>query len=153
MNINFILNGESVSVDAPEDATLLWTLRERLKLTGTKYACGISVCGACTIHMDGKPMRSCTIPVATAAGRKVTTIEGLSEKNDHPLQVAFQEEQVPQCGYCQSGQIMQAASLLKENPTPTDEQIISHMDGNLCRCGTYTRVMKAIKRVVKEGQS
>ena len=153
MKINFILNGESVSVDAPENATLLWTLRERLKLTGTKFGCGISACGACTIHMDGIPMRSCSIPITTAAGREVTTIEGLSEKNDHPLQVAFQQEQVPQCGYCQSGQIMQAASLLNENPKPSDEQIIRHMDGNLCRCGTYTRVLKAIKQVVKEGQS
>ncbi|MFT7036282.1 MAG: isoquinoline 1-oxidoreductase alpha subunit [Cyclobacteriaceae bacterium] len=153
MKIDFILNGEDVSVEAPEDAILLWTLRERLKLTGTKFGCGISVCGACTVHLDGTAIRSCSTPLSMVVGREVTTIEGLDENNNHPLQVAYQEEQVPQCGYCQSGQIMQAVSLLNENPTPTDEQIISHMDGNLCRCGTYTRVLKAIKRVVKEGQS
>jgi isoquinoline 1-oxidoreductase alpha subunit len=153
MKIDFILNGEDVSVEAPEDAILLWTLRERLKLTGTKFGCGISVCGACTVHLDGAAIRSCSTPLSMVVGREVTTIEGLDENNNHPLQVAYQEEQVPQCGYCQSGQIMQAVSLLNENPTPTDEQIISHMDGNLCRCGTYTRVLKAIKRVVKEGQS
>jgi isoquinoline 1-oxidoreductase alpha subunit len=153
MKIDFILNGEDVSVEAPEDAILLWTLRERLKLTGTKFGCGISVCGACTVHLDGAAIRSCSTPLSMVVGREVTTIEGLDENNNHPLQVAYQEEQVPQCGYCQSGQIMQAVSLLNENPTPTDEQIIRHMDGNLCRCGTYTRVLKAIKRVVKEGQS
>jgi isoquinoline 1-oxidoreductase alpha subunit len=153
MKIDFILNGEDVSVEAPEDAILLWTLRERLKLTGTKFGCGISVCGACTVHLDGTAIRSCSTPLSMVVGREVTTIEGLDENNNHPLQVAYQEEQVPQCGYCQSGQIMQAVSLLNENPTPTDEQIIRHMDGNLCRCGTYTRVLKAIKRVVKEGQS
>lgn len=153
MKIEFILNGEKVAIEAPEDAMLLWTLRERLNLTGTKYSCGISVCGACTVHLDGNAIRSCTTPVSAIVGREVTTIEGLSKNNEHPLQLAFQEEQVPQCGYCQSGQIMQAASLLKENPTPTDEQIIQYMDGNLCRCGTYTRILKAIKKVVREGQS
>jgi isoquinoline 1-oxidoreductase alpha subunit len=153
MKTSFTLNGKMVTVDAPADATLLWTLRERLNLTGTKFGCGISACGACTIHLDGMAMRSCTTPLSLVAGRKVTTIEGLSENNDHPLQLAFQDEQVPQCGYCQSGQIMQAVSLLSANPNPTDDQIIGQMNGVLCRCGTYTRIMKAIKTVIKEGQS
>ena len=152
MTIDFTLNGEDISIEAPEGAILLWTLRERLQLTGTKFGCGIAVCGACTVHLDGKPARSCSTPLSAVAGREVTTIEGLSDTNSHPLQVAFQQEQVPQCGYCQSGQIMQAVSLLKENATPTDAEIISHMDGNLCRCGTYTRVLKAIKKVVEEGK-
>ena len=152
MTIDFTLNGEDISIEAPEGAILLWTLRERLKLTGTKFGCGIAVCGACTVHLDGKPARSCSTPLSAVAGREVTTIEGLSDTNNHPLQVAFQQEQAPQCGYCQSGQIMQAVSLLKENATPTDAEIISHMDGNLCRCGTYTRVLKAIKKVVEEGK-
>ena len=152
MKTNFILNGENVSVEAPADASLLWTLRERLQLTGTKFGCGISACGACTVHLDGMAIRSCSTPLSMVAGRKVTTIEGLAENNDHPLQMAFQEEQVPQCGYCQSGQIMQAASLLNANPNPTEEHIIAQMNGVLCRCGTYTRIMKAIKRVAGEGQ-
>lgn len=152
METKFILNGKKVTVDAPDDATLLWTLRERLNLTGTKYGCGISACGACTVHLDGTALKSCTTPMATVEGREVTTIEGLSNKNDHPLQVAFQEEQVPQCGYCQSGQIMQAASLLQSNPGASDDEIISYMNGNLCRCGTYTRILKAIKKVAREGQ-
>ena len=152
MKTYFILNGENVSVEAPADATLLWTLRERLQLTGTKFGCGVSACGACTVHLDGMAMRSCSTPLSMVAGRKVTTIEGLAENNDHPLQMAFQEEQVPQCGYCQSGQIMQAASLLNTNPNPTEEHIIAQMNGVLCRCGTYTRIMKAIKRVAGEGQ-
>ncbi len=153
MRTNFILNGENVSVEAPEDAKLLWTLRERLKLTGTKFGCGIAACGACTVHLDGIAIRSCSTPLSLVSGRDVTTIEGLSEDNDHPLQKAFQKEQVPQCGYCQSGQIMQAASLLQANPNPTEDQIINQMNGVLCRCGTYTRIMKAIKRVAEEGQS
>jgi len=152
MKINFILNGSAISVEAPEDATLLWTLRERLELTGTKYSCGVSVCGTCTIHLDGKPVRSCSTPLSAVEGHQVTTIEGLSENNDHALQLAFQEEQAPQCGYCHSGQIMQAVSLLNENPAPTDQEIISYMDNILCRCGTYPRVLKAIKRVVEERQ-
>ena len=153
MKTNFILNGENVSVEAPDGATLLWTLRERLKLTGTKFGCGIAACGACTVHLDGAAIRSCSTPLSLVAGREVTTIEGLSEKNDHPLQRAFQKEQVPQCGYCQSGQIMQASSLLNKNPNPSEDQIIVQMDGILCRCGTYTRIMKAIKKVAQEGQS
>lgn len=153
MKIDFVLNGKKVSVEAPEDATLLWTLRERLRLTGTKFGCGISACGACTVHLDGTAIRACSMPVSAVADRAVTTIEGLSENNDHPLQVAFQNEQVPQCGYCQSGQIMQAAALLHANPEPSEAVIISHMNGNLCRCGTYTRILKAIKSVAKEGRS
>lgn len=152
MKIDFILNGKDVSIEAPEGAMLLWTLRERLKLTGTKFGCGIAICGACTVHMDGKAVRSCSMHLSEVAGRVVTTIEGLNENNNHPLQVAYREEQVPQCGYCQSGQIMQAVSLLNEYPTPTDEQIISHMEGNLCRCGTYTRVLKAIRKVAEESK-
>jgi len=153
MIINFILNGKNVSVDVPEDATLLWTLRECIKLTGTKFGCGIAVCGSCTVHLDGAATRSCSLPVSSIEGKEVTTIEGLSENNDHPLQVAFKEEQVPQCGYCQSGQIMQAASLLNATPAASVTQIINHMDGILCRCGTYTRILKAIKKVVSESQS
>ena len=153
MKTSFNLNGKDVSVDTPEDATLLWTLRERLKLTGTKFGCGISACGACTVHLDGTAVRSCSMPMSVVEGRQVTTIEGLGEDNDHPLQVAFQEEQVPQCGYCQSGQIMQAATLLRTNPNPSRDQIISHMNGNLCRCGTYNRIIKAITKAAEEGQS
>ena len=151
MKTNFNLNGENVSIEAPADATLLWTLRERLKLTGTKFGCGVAACGACTIHIDGMAMRSCITPLSMVEGRRVTTIEGLSENNDHPLQVAFQKEQVPQCGYCQSGQIMQAASMLSKIPNPSDEEIMEQMSGVLCRCGTYTRIIKAIKRVSEEG--
>lgn len=153
MKTSFNLNGKDVSIDTPEDATLLWTLRERLKLTGTKFGCGISACGACTVHLDGTAVRSCSMPMSVVEGRQVTTIEGLGKNNDHPLQVAFQEEQVPQCGYCQSGQIMQAATLLKANPNPSRDQIISHMNGNLCRCGTYNRIIKAITKAAEEGQS
>lgn len=151
MKTNFILNGEKVSVEAPEEAKLLWVLRERLKLTGTKFGCGVGACGACTVHLDGTAMRSCSAPLSMVEGREVTTIEGLSEDNDHPLQRAFQKEQVPQCGYCQSGQIMQAVSMLNANPNPTEDQIISQMNGVLCRCGTYMRIKKAIKSVTKEG--
>lgn len=153
METNFILNGENVSVEAPNDATLLWTLRERLQLTGTKFGCGISLCGACTVHIDGAAIRACTTPLSAVAGREVTTIEGLSATNNHPLQRAFQEVQVPQCGYCQSGQIMQAASMLNKNPNPSEDQIINQMNEILCRCGTYTRIMKAIKKVAQEGKS
>lgn len=150
MKTNFVLNGENVSVEAPEGATLLWTLRERLMLTGTKFGCGIAACGACTVHLDGAAIRACSAPLSVVAGRQITTIEGLSADNDHPLQRAFQKEQVPQCGYCQSGQIMQAAALLHANPDPTENEILNQMDGVLCRCGTYTRILKAIQRVVKE---
>jgi isoquinoline 1-oxidoreductase alpha subunit len=135
----------------PADTPLLWALRDYLGLSGTKYGCGIAQCGACTVHVNGQPVRSCVTPVSAVAGRRVTTIEGLSEKGDHPLQKAWIAEQVPQCGYCQSGQIMQAAALLAKNPRPTREQIVVHMDGNLCRCGTYGRIVRAIERAAKEG--
>ena len=141
-----------VQVETAADATLLWTLRETLLLTGTKYGCGASLCGACTVHLDGIAVRSCMTPVSSVAGRSVTTIEGLSGEELHPLQQAWIEEQVPQCGYCQSGQIMQAAALLKTNPHPDREQIISYMNGVLCRCGTYTRIIKAIEKVSKSGK-
>ena len=141
-----------VQVETTADATLLWTLRENLLLTGTKYGCGASLCGACTVHLDGLAVRSCMTPVSSVAGRSVTTIEGLSGEELHPLQQAWIEEQVPQCGYCQSGQIMQAAALLKANPHPDREQIISYMNGVLCRCGTYTRIIKAIEKVSKSGK-
>lgn len=144
------VNGKAVSVNAEPDTPLLWVIREHLKLTGTKYGCGVAACGACTVHVDGKAVRSCQLSVSQVAGRKVTTIEGLSEKGDHPLQKAWIAEQVPQCGYCQSGQIMQAAELLAKTKTPTREQIVQHMDGNLCRCGTYPRVVRAIERAAKE---
>jgi isoquinoline 1-oxidoreductase alpha subunit len=144
------VNGKAVSVNAEPDTPLLWVIREHLKLTGTKYGCGVAACGACTVHVDGKAVRSCQLSVSQVAGRKVTTIEGLSEKGDHPLQKAWIAEQVPQCGYCQSGQIMQAAELLAKTKTPTRQQIVEHMDGNLCRCGTYPRVVRAIERAAKE---
>jgi len=146
MKTSFKLNGKSVQVDTASDATLLWTLRDTLSLTGTKYGCGASLCGACTVHLDGIPVRSCMTPVSSVAGRSVTTIEGLAQDSLHPLQQAWVEEQVPQCGYCQSGQIMQAAALLKNNPSPNREEIVAHMNGVLCRCGTYLRIIKAIER-------
>jgi isoquinoline 1-oxidoreductase alpha subunit len=150
MQYSFILNGKPVQVTAEEDANLLWTLRERLKLTGTKFGCGVSLCGSCTVHIDGKPVKSCITPLSQVQGKKVTTIEGLSEDRSHPLQVAWIEEQVPQCGYCQSGQIMQAAALLAENPNPNREEIIKHMNGVLCRCGTYLRILKAIEKTAQK---
>jgi isoquinoline 1-oxidoreductase alpha subunit len=151
MAIAFHVNGESVSTDAAPDTRLIWILREHLKLTGTKISCGMGVCGACTIHLGGDAVRSCTLPVSAVEGKTVTTIEGLSPDRSHPLQKAWIEEQVPQCGYCQSGQIMQAATLLATNASPTREEIIRHMDGNLCRCGTYGRILRAIERASKEG--
>jgi len=139
------VNGREVSADVPGDTPLLWVLREELGLTGTKYGCGIAQCGACTVHIDGMPVRSCSLPVEGAAGQRITTIEGLSETRDHALQKAWIEEQVPQCGYCQSGMIMAAAALLAEKPQPTDADIAEAMT-NLCRCGTYPRVRRAIRR-------
>lgn len=150
MQYSFILNGKPVQVIAEEDANLLWTLRERLKLTGTKFGCGVSLCGSCTVHIDGKPVKSCITPLSQVVGKKVTTIEGLSDDKSHPLQLAWIEEQVPQCGYCQSGQIMQAAALLAENPNPNREEIIKHMNGVLCRCGTYLRILKAIEKTAQK---
>jgi isoquinoline 1-oxidoreductase alpha subunit len=146
----FTINGRAVDVAAEPDTPLLWVIREHLKLTGTKFGCGVAQCGACTVHIDGEPTRSCQTQLQDVAGKKVTTIEGLSPKANHPLQKAWIAEQVPQCGYCQSGQIMQAAALLKKNPKPTREQIVEHMDGNICRCGTYVRIISAIQRAARE---
>jgi isoquinoline 1-oxidoreductase alpha subunit len=148
--VMFTINGKAVNVDAQSDTPLLWIIREHLKLTGTKYGCGAAQCGSCTVHVDGKAVRSCQIRLSQVTGRKVTTIEGLSEKGDHPLQKAWIVEQVPQCGYCQSGQIMQAAELLANTKTPTRAEIVAHMDGNICRCGTYPRIVRAIERAAKE---
>jgi isoquinoline 1-oxidoreductase alpha subunit len=148
---NLIVNGEGYTVDAMEDTPLLWVLREKLGLTGTKYGCGIAQCGSCTVHFEGNAARSCTLPISTVEGKSITTIEGLSPDRSHPLQKAWIEEQVPQCGYCQSGQIMQAATLLEKTPSPTREEIVRHMDGNLCRCGTYNRIIRAIERAAEEG--
>jgi isoquinoline 1-oxidoreductase alpha subunit len=149
--VTFTINGKAVSVEAEADTALLWVVREHLKLTGTKYGCGSGLCGACTVHVDGKPVRSCQIGVSKVKDRKVTTIEGLSPNGRHPLQKAWVAEQVPQCGYCQSGQIMQAAALLASNKKPTRTQIVEHMDGNICRCGTYPRIVRAIQRAAREG--
>ena len=136
-------------MNAAPDTPLLWVIREHLQLTGTKFGCGMAQCGACTVHIDGNPTRSCQVPVSAATGKKITTIEGLHPQGQHPLQVAWVAEQVPQCGYCQSGQIMQAAALLARNPNPSDEEIVSHMSGNICRCATYLRIKRAIKRAAK----
>ena len=144
--IEFEVNGEARRVDVEPEMPLLWVIREQLGLTGTKFGCGIAQCGACTVHVDGAAVRSCTTPVGAATGRSVTTIEGLSESGGlHPLQRAWVDEQVPQCGYCQSGQIMSAAALLARNPAPSDADIDTAMRGNVCRCGTYGRIRRAIK--------
>jgi isoquinoline 1-oxidoreductase alpha subunit len=148
--ISLDINGKNYQVDVGPEVPLLWVIREHLKLTGTKYGCGIGACGSCTVHIDGKAARSCQTPAASAAGKKITTIEGLAE--NHPVVKAWIKEQVPQCGYCQSGQIMQAAALLAEEPNPSDDRIMSAMDGNLCRCGAYPRIKLAIKTAVKEGK-
>jgi isoquinoline 1-oxidoreductase alpha subunit len=150
MAVAFTINGKAVSIEAQPDTPLLWVVREHLKLTGTKYGCGAGLCGACTVHLDGEAVRSCQTSVSAAAGKSVTTIEGLSEKGDHPLQKAWIAEQVPQCGYCQSGQIMQAADLLQKNKNPSRAEIVTHMDGNICRCGTYPRIVRAIERAARE---
>jgi isoquinoline 1-oxidoreductase alpha subunit len=149
-SIAFTLNGKGVRVEAEPDAPLLWVIREHLSLTGTKFGCGIAQCGACTVHIEGNPTRSCVTTISSVAGKKVTTIEGLSPTSSHPLQKAWIAEQVPQCGYCQSGQIMQAAALLAKNPRPSREEIVAHMNGNICRCGTYPRIVKAIQRAARE---
>jgi isoquinoline 1-oxidoreductase alpha subunit len=148
--IALTVNGKAATVEAEPDTPLLWVVREHMKLTGTKFGCGSGLCGACTVHIDGKAMRSCQLAVSKVAGKKVTTIEGLSPTGTHALQKAFIAEQVPQCGYCQSGQIMQAAALLATNKKPTREQIVAHMDGNICRCGTYPRIVRAIQRAARE---
>ncbi|MCJ7468050.1 MAG: (2Fe-2S)-binding protein [Maribacter sp.] len=140
------INNKKQQVEVAQGTSLLWVLREHLGLTGTKYGCGIAQCGACTIHIDGSPVRACTLSVENVvASQKITTIEGLSEKGDHPVQKAWIEAQAPQCGYCQSGQIMQAVALLESNPHPTREEIKTYMNGVLCRCGTYMRIVKAIE--------
>ncbi|PYN66100.1 MAG: (2Fe-2S)-binding protein [Candidatus Rokuibacteriota bacterium] len=148
-----LINGKTFMVDADPATPLLWVIRERLQLTGTKFGCGMAQCGACTIHLDGAAVRSCQTSLAQAAGKKITTIEGLHPKGEHPLQKAWIAEQVPQCGYCQSGQIMQAAALLAKNPNPTDEEIVAAMTGNICRCATYLRIKRAIKRAAREVSS
>jgi isoquinoline 1-oxidoreductase alpha subunit len=147
----FTLNGKSKNVEVPPGTPLLWVLREHIGLTGTKFGCGVAACGACTVHVDGKPVRSCATPLSLVAGREVTTIEGLSPDGTHPLQKAWIAEQVPQCGYCQSGQIMMAAALLAKNKKPTRAQIVEHMATNICRCGSYPRIVRAIERVAQEG--
>jgi isoquinoline 1-oxidoreductase alpha subunit len=144
--IAFSVNGKSVNLDVDPSTPLLWVIRDHLQLTGTKYGCGMAQCGACTVHIDGQAVRSCVAPVSRAAGKTVTTIEGLSTDLTHPLQLAWLEEDVPQCGYCQSGQLMSAAVLLREKPQPTDEDIDQAMTGNICRCGTYPRIRRAIHR-------
>ena len=148
---SFNINGQPVTVEADGDTRLLWVLREHLKLTGTKYGCGIGQCGACTVHIDGNSTFSCLTPLTAVEGREVTTIEGLVGEDGHPLQRAWVVEEVPQCGYCQSGQIMRAADLLARNPDPSREDIVTHMSTNLCRCGTYPRIVRAIERAAGEG--
>jgi isoquinoline 1-oxidoreductase alpha subunit len=147
--IKLRINGQEKEFEGDGEMPLLWYLRDQLGLTGTKYACGIAVCGACTVHLDGEAVRSCQTPVSAAENASVTTIEGLDPQGNHPLQKAWRDVAVPQCGYCQAGQIMQAAALLKQTPSPTDEEIDSAMWGNICRCGTYTRIRTAIRQAVK----
>lgn len=142
------VNGKRYEVEVSADTPLLWVIRENLGLTGTKFGCGMSLCGACTVHVNGQAVRSCVTPVSSVVGKEIITIEGLPE--DHPVKRAWIQEQVPQCGYCQPGQIMQAAALLLEDPNPSEEKIMNAMEGNLCRCGTYPCIKKAIKRAAKE---
>ncbi len=144
------INGRDLPVDVPNDTPLLWVIREQLQMTGTKYGCGAGLCGACTVHLNGEPIRSCQTAVSDAMGKRIVTIEGLDSKGEHPLQRAWIAEQVPQCGYCQSGQIMQAAALLAKNDNPSRQEVIEHMDGNLCRCMTYTRIQRAVLRAAAE---
>src|ERR1700716_3554720 len=147
---NLTINGQSYFADAPPDTPLLWVIREDLRLTGTKYGCGVGLCGSCTVHIDGHAVRSCAVTVGSAEGALITTIEGLSTASSHPVQQAWIVHQVPQCGYCQSGQVMQAAALLSKNPNPSKDEVVAHMDGNLCRCMTYSRIQKAIMRAASE---
>ncbi len=145
MAVNFQVNGKAVSANAEPDTPLLWVIRDELGMTGTKFGCGMALCGACTVHVDGVPVRSCQTPLSVVGGKKVSTIEGLSKDNSHPLQVAWIKHDVPQCGYCQSGQLMSAAALLESNKNPSDADIDAAMSGNICRCGTYGRIRAAIK--------
>jgi isoquinoline 1-oxidoreductase alpha subunit len=149
--VSFTLNDKRVSVDAEPSTPLLWVIREHVGLTGTKFGCGAGLCGACTVHLDGKAVRACQTQVSEAADKKVLTIEGLSPDSSHPVQKAWLMHEVPQCGYCQSGQIMKAAELLATNPKPSRAEIIQHMDGNICRCGTYSRIIAAIETASREG--
>ena len=151
MTVSFKINGQAVSSDAPPQTPLLWVIREGLKLTGTKFGCGAGLCGACMVHIDGKRAFSCQTQLSDVAGRAVTTIEGLSSDSSHPVQKAWLAERVPQCGYCQSGQIMSAVDLLKQKPHPTREEIVEHMSAHICRCGTYPRIVRAIERAAREG--
>ena len=146
MPYKLMVNGQAATVDAPADMPLLWVVRDILNLKGTKYGCGMSVCGMCTVHVDGEATRSCVTPVASVAGKRITTIEGLSSDGSHPLQKAWMDLDVAQCGYCQAGQIMSAAALLARTPKPTEAQVDEAMDGNLCRCGTYLRIREAIRK-------
>ena len=146
MPVTFSVNGKSTTVDVPGDMPLLWVVRDVLNMKGTKFGCGAGLCGACTVHLDGRAVRSCQTPVSTVAGKQVTTIEGLSVDGTHPLQIAWQEIDVPQCGYCQAGQIMSAAAMLARTPKPTDADIDTAMNGNLCRCATYLRIREAIHK-------
>ena len=150
--ISLQVNGTDHSVDVAPETPLLWVLRDTLGLTGTKFGCGVGQCGACTVHLDGEPVRSCLTRVSEAEGKRITTIEGLSPDRSHPIQVAWIGEQVPQCGYCQSGQIMSAAALLAKKPKPSDADIDQAMAGNLCRCGTYLRIRRAIHRAARSGK-
>lgn len=151
--IKLIINQKTHTIDVDAKMPLLWAIRDVIGLTGTKYGCGVAQCGACTVHLNGTPVRSCSLPVSAVAGKNITTIEGLSSNNDHPVQQAWIAEQVPQCGYCQCGQIMSAAALLSRNPNPTDKDIDVAMQGNICRCGTYPRIRKAIHTAAKLGKT
>jgi len=149
MTTELKLNGKTLSLDADPDMPLLWAIRDLVGMTGTKFGCGRALCGACTVHVDGQPVRSCAFPISAAAGKSVTTIEGISADGSHPVQVAWRELNVPQCGYCQSGQIMSAIALLEKNPNPSDDDIDNAMSGNICRCGTYTRIRAAIHKAAE----
>ena len=148
--VSLKINGESRDFDGDPNMPILWYVRDELGLSGTRFGCGMALCGACTVHLDGQAVRACVTPVAAAEGKDITTIEGLDPKGNHPVQRAWRAHNVPQCGYCQSGQIMQAASLLKSNPDPTDQEIVDGMQGNICRCGTYQRILAAVRTAASE---